>query len=85
MTLTIKLSDEEATGLEAKAAEGLSVEAWIQKLAKHEPPVERPLQTAADIVLSHMRKAPPKIMATMPPDGASQHDHYTYGRPKREV
>jgi hypothetical protein len=42
-----------------------------------------PLQTAAEIVLSHMRNVPPEIMATMPKDGASQHDHYIYGRPKR--
>lgn len=35
MTLTIKLSDEQVTALEAKAAaEGLSVEQWIQKLAE---------------------------------------------------
>jgi hypothetical protein len=87
MTLTIKLSDEQATALQAKAeAEGLSsVEAWIQKLAEQEQPVERPMQTAADIVLSHMRKVPPEIMAAMPTDGASQHDHYIYGWPKREV
>jgi hypothetical protein len=90
MTLTIKLSDEQATALQAKAeAEGLSsVEAWIQKLAEQEqaPPAtaaERPLQTAADIILSHMRNVPPEIMATMPKDGASQHDHYIYGVPKR--
>jgi hypothetical protein len=49
------------------------------------PDATRPLQTAADIVLSHMRKVPPEIMATMPTDGASQHDHYIYGWPKREV
>ncbi len=75
--------------LQARAeAEGLSsVEAWIQKLARNEPEgsAERPLQTAADIVLSPMRKVPPEIMATMPKDGASQHDHYLYGSPKREV
>ena len=35
MTLTIRLSDEQATALQAKAAaEGLSVEQWIQKLAE---------------------------------------------------
>ena len=35
MTLTIKLSDEDAILLQAKAAaEGLSVEEWIQKLVK---------------------------------------------------
>ena len=44
-----------------------------------------PLQTAADIVLRHVRNVPHEIMATMPKDGASQHDHYIYGLPKRDV
>jgi len=88
MTLTIQLSDEQTTALQAKAAtEGLSVEAWIVKQAEPTAPeadVERPLQTAADIVLLHMRQVPPEIIATMPTDGASQHDHYLYGWPKRD-
>lgn len=85
MTLTIKLSDEQATALEAKAAaEGLSVEEWIKKLAEPQP-AERPLQAAADIILSSMSDVPPEIMATMPKDGASQHDHYIYGWPKKEA
>ena len=74
--------------MQAKAAaEGLSLDEWIQKLAPPEPEttVERPLQTAADIILTSMRKVPPEIVATMPEDGASQHDHYIYGWPKREV
>jgi len=25
-----------------------------------------------------MRDVPPEIVATMPPDGASEHDHYIY-------
>lgn len=90
MTLTLKLSDEQATALKAKAeAEGFSsVEEWIEKQAEPmapNPPVERPLETAAQIVLDSMRDIPPEIMATMPTDGASQHDHYIYGWPKREV
>jgi plasmid stability protein len=55
MSLTLKLSDEQEAALQARAAaEGLSLEEWIQKLAQAdaEPNVERPLQTAAEIVLS---------------------------------
>jgi hypothetical protein len=56
VTLTIKLSDEQARALQAKAeAEGLSsVEAWIQKLAEQEEaphPVSRPLQNIADFIV----------------------------------
>ncbi|HUE04014.1 MAG TPA: hypothetical protein VMR62_30970 [Bryobacteraceae bacterium] len=82
----IELSDEQAAALKAKAdAEGLSLEDWLSKLASTETPATGPLQTAADIVLSSMRNVPPEIMETMPKDGASQHDHYIYGWPKREV
>ena len=81
----IELPDEQANALKAKAAaEGLSLEAWLNKLADAEPAAERPLQTAADIVVGSMRRVPPEIMATMPKDGASQHDHYIYGWPKKE-
>ena len=41
MTMIIRLSDEQATALEVKAAaQGLSVEQWIQKLAEsdNKPP-----------------------------------------------
>ncbi len=84
----IELPDEQAAALKAKAAAaGLTLEAWLQQLAggKPEPRGGRPLQTAADIVLARMRNVPPEIMATMPKDGASQHDHYIYGWPKKEA
>ena len=55
--MSLTLTDEQATALQAKAAaEGLSLEAWIEKLAEPQAPAAaRPLQTAADIILSHMR------------------------------
>jgi hypothetical protein len=82
----IELPDEQAAALKAKAAAaGLTLEAWLKQLAGAEPPAEHPLQTAADIVLDHMRNVPPEIMASMPKDGASQHDHYIDGWPKREA
>jgi hypothetical protein len=85
----IELADEDAAALKAKAATaGLTLEAWLKQLAAtggQNPPNAQPLQTAADIVLKHMRNIPPEIMATMPEDGASQHDHYIYGWPKRDV
>ncbi len=87
MTLTINLSDEQATALQAKAAAaGLTLEAWLAKLAGEESSAgEHPLQAAADIVLNHMRNVPPEIMSSMPKDGASQHDHYIHGWPKTEA
>jgi hypothetical protein len=85
MTLTIKLSDEQAAALQAKAAaEGLSLEEWLQKLAEREPAAGRPHRHIADVIVENMRNVPPEIMAGMPTDGASQHDHYIYGWPKKE-
>ena len=86
--MNLTLSEEQAKALQARAAaEGLSLQEWLQQLAEPKQPnhAEHPLQTAADIILSSMRDVPPEIMATMPKDGASQHDHYIYGWPKKEA
>jgi actin-like ATPase involved in cell morphogenesis len=86
----IELPDKEAAALKAKAATaGLTLEAWLKQLAGTEEPVSeasmRPLQHIADAIVENMKTVPPEIMSAMPTDGASQHDHYTYGWPKREV
>jgi len=84
MTLTIDLPEEEATRLQAKAsAEGLSAEQCARKLIIHamapsgssRPPAARIRQIWADL--------PDDVRAKLPADGASQHDHYIYGVPKR--
>jgi hypothetical protein len=85
MTLTITLSDEDARGLQAKAAaNGLSLEEWVQKLAEQESASSKPRKHIADMIVENMRGVSPEIMAGMPEDGASQHDHYVYGWPKKE-
>jgi hypothetical protein len=85
----IELPDEQAAALTTKAAaQGLTLNDWLEKLASEHPAaspfVPSPLQTAADIVLARMRNVPAEVMARMPKDGASQHDHYIYGWPKKE-
>jgi hypothetical protein len=51
MRVIIRLSDEQATALEAKAAaEGLTVEQWIQKLAETGPKPARETRTGADLI-----------------------------------
>jgi len=80
----IELPDEQA-------ADGLTLEAWLNKLAgaevsaEQEQPADRPRRHIADVIIENKRKVPPEIMATMPTDGASQHDHYLYGWPKKEA
>ncbi len=84
--MTLDLPDEQAVALQEKAAAaGLTLEQWIMSLAREEVNAEQqPLQAAADIILKRMRKVPDELMSTMPADGASQHDHYIYGWPKKE-
>lgn len=51
MTIIIRLSDEQATALEAKAAaEGLSVEQWIQNLAETGKQPARKTRSGADLI-----------------------------------
>jgi hypothetical protein len=82
----IELPDDQAAALTAKAAaQGLSLEDWFKSLAFGAPAPPGGVQSAADIVLEEMRKVPPEVMASLPKDGASQHDHYLYGWPKKEA
>lgn len=86
MTLSIELPDEQAAALKAKAAaEGLSLAEWIQQLAEQPPTAHQPHRHIAEVICENMKDVPPEVMATMPEDGASQHDHYIYGWPKREA
>lgn len=82
----IELPDEQAAALKAKAAaQGLSLADWIQQLAEQAQPTDPTHRHIADVICENMKDVPPEIMATMPKDGASQHDHYIYGWPKREA
>jgi hypothetical protein len=84
MIVMIELPDEHAAALQAKAAaEGLTLAEWIGKLAEQPPSATRPRRHISEIIRENMSRVPPEIMATMPKDGASQHDHYIYGLPKR--
>jgi plasmid stability protein len=91
MTLKIELPEEKTAALAAKArTRGLSAEQYVRQILEHDLESEpaaslgQPLRTAADIILSSMREVPAEDMATLPKDGASQHDYYIYGWPKRE-
>jgi plasmid stability protein len=51
MTVIVRLSDEQAEALEARAAaEGLSVEQWLQKLAESGPKPAKETRTGADLI-----------------------------------
>ena len=86
MTLLIEIPDDQAATLKAKAAaEGLSLAEWIQQLAEQPRTAHEPHRHIAEVICENMQDVPPEVMAAMPEDGASQHDHYIYGWPKREA
>ena len=91
MTMTLPLELQQEARLRAAAqAKGVTPDALVREaldhvLTRQQTEEERPMQTAADIVLERMRKVPPEVMAGMPRDGASQHDHYIYGWPKKDA
>ena len=61
----IKLPDEQTAALKAKAAaEGLSLEAWLQKLAEQRRPARH--RHITDVILENMRKVPPKSWGPCP-------------------
>ena len=88
MTVTIELSEEQAEAMEAQAAaQGISVEDWLQQIAERQAqaPFEHKLSRRhiSEVIRDNMKDVPPEDLAQLPVDGASEHDHYIYGWPKR--
>ena len=92
MSLTLTLPDEQASILRARAAaEGLSLDAWIENLSRHEPqpvtlspgPHDRPRRHISEVIQEIMSDVPREVFETLPRDGAGEHDHYLYGAPKK--
>ncbi len=86
MTLTINLPDDQEAVLKAKAsAQGVSTEQYARRVLEQDLQSSSPeCRHISEVIRERMRNVPPEIMAAMPEDGASQHDHYIYGLPKRE-
>jgi plasmid stability protein len=88
MSLTIKLPDEQEAALNAKAqAQGVSAEEYARQVLVHDLEVSArpPRRHISEIIRENMSRVPAEIMATLPKDGASEHDHYIYGLPKRNL
>ena len=89
MTFTIELPDEQVAALEAKAqALGMPAESYARQILERDlenrqeaREDERPI---SQIIAEIMSDVPPEELAKLPEDGASEHDHYIYGWPKRK-
>lgn len=83
----IELPDDAAAALTAKAAaDGLTLEAWLKRLAAAEeaPPANQPSRPIWETIADNMKRVPAEELAALPKDGLSQIDHYVYGVPKRD-
>lgn len=88
MTLNLELSPEREAALTAQArARGLTVEQWLIQLAEQSEPLPAPAgedtRPIWEVIAETMKSVPPEEFAKLPSDGASEHDHYLYGHPKR--
>jgi len=81
------LSDEQTAVLEAKAqAQGVTAEQYARQVLEHDLGTDaRRRRHISEVIRDNMRGVPADVLAAMPRDGASQHDHYIYGLPKRDV
>lgn len=86
MTLTIDLPDEQQAALAAGAkAQGVSAEEFARQLLAHALESSMPQRQIWDAIADSMKQVPPEDLALLPPDGASQIDHYLYGVPKNNL
>jgi len=90
MDLRIELADDEGMALSARARrQGMSAEQYARHVLEEDlraqsiapdKPVRQPI---SQVIAGIMADTPAEELAKLPIDGASQHDHYLYGWPKR--
>jgi|ERR1700722_20791032 len=58
-----------------------SITTTRESLAEEKPPVQQPIWDAFQQVLAQVPKS---VLESLPPDAASEIDHYIYGTPKQK-
>ncbi len=95
-TLQIEIPDLKAAVLEEFAhACGLTAKQWVEQLVDQtldkpsisldREPVRGTKRPIWEVIAERARAVPADVVERLPEDGASQHDHYIYGWPKRDV
>lgn len=94
MNLVLPLSAEEEAKLKAQAnARGTTpadlvrqaLEPLLSTDAGSSPPTKKHTRHISQIIMERMKALPPEVFERLPKDGASEHDHYLYGSPKRHA
>jgi len=85
MTLIIELSDRKEAALKAKAqAQGVSAEQYAARVLDRDlDGEESDSEPFWKAFTRQMAALPDEVFERLPIDGASEHDHYLYGSPKR--
>ena len=92
MNITLPLQPQEEAKLIAMAqAKGLSTDALVREALdkiladapERMPQPSREARPIWEVMLDSMKDVPLEEFAKLPRDGASEHDHYLYGHPKR--
>lgn len=84
MTLTIEIVEDLETILKHQAqAQGVSAEQYARRVLEHSLKSGAPRKHISEVIRETMRDVPPEVLSQLPTDGASEHDHYIYGLPKR--
>jgi hypothetical protein len=85
MTLTIEITDDlEAVLKDQAQAQGVSAEQYARRVLERDlKSGGGPRKHISEVIRENMRDVPPEVLAQLPTDGASEHDHYIYGLPKR--
>ena len=90
MILTVEISLEREAALKARAqARGISAEQYArlvleENLKEHDSDGSKPdVRHISEVIAEIIAGVPPEEFAKLPKDGASEHDHYLYGHPKR--
>ena len=88
MNLTVNIPDDEVPALKAQAS-GLPLETFVERAVLERIHAQAPTADVKRSLSARIREIwadlPPEVRAKLPADGASQHDHYIYGVPKRNL
>ena len=84
MILNINLPEDGAAELAAKAeARGVSTEAYARQVLERDLEEGRFAEPFWKAFTQRVHALPSDAFDVLPTDGASEHDHYLYGAPKR--
>jgi hypothetical protein len=91
VTMKLELTPEVQAGLLARAQEGgLSLEAFAERVLSERARGALPAGSVAETepfwksFTRQVHALPDAVFERLPEDGASEHDHYLYGEPKKK-